>query len=113
MDKESISEKLLASEINRLNNIIDSKNFKIKELEDEKKFLVNKICSILEYTENIFINENEENSKEIIKNIKSIKDEYNDMLKKYNIINSKYKALRNSKLGRITIKYWNLKKKLK
>lgn len=40
------------------------------------------------------------------------KNQFNKIEKKFNIINNKYKALRNSKLGRLTIKYWEIKNKI-
>jgi len=36
---------------------------------------------------------------------------YNKLLKQYNIINKRYNSLSNSKLGKLTIWYWKLKKK--
>lgn len=68
------------------------------------------------YNPSELLNEIEMLNNKLIKEIderKKILLEYKELNDRYSILSKKYNALRESKLGKLTIKYWHIKKKAK
>lgn len=89
----------------------------IKELEKEL-YLINSI-ELSGSLENLKLNDLDLSNKYIQLNSDmsklqddyiSLKNKYNELKKENEIIKKRYNALRNSKLGKIMIKYWKFKK---
>lgn len=50
--------------------------------------------------------------KKILMEYENLSIKYEELKKRYEILDRKYNNLKQSKLGKITIKYWNAKRKL-
>ncbi|MGL5149582.1 MAG: hypothetical protein ACRC7N_03285 [Clostridium sp.] len=81
-------------------------NYYIEELRKKDEIINNnidlKIYEAMKYQTNQLIDENKQLKKQLLKSEKELK----------NII-SKYEALKSSKLGKITLRYWDIKRKKK
>lgn len=74
----------------------------INNLEEEKKYILQ------QYKDDLY--EIERSIYEFKNNYKNQLQEIEEIKKSYEVINSKYYALKNSKLGKLTLKYWEFRK---
>jgi 2-polyprenyl-6-hydroxyphenyl methylase/3-demethylubiquinone-9 3-methyltransferase len=94
----------------RENELFDN----IETLENEKKELLNKIQHINKDNENLKNNllEHISSEEDILLRYKELLSKHSELNRNYNNIIKKYHSLSNSKLGKLTLKYWATRKKL-
>ncbi|MEK5478177.1 hypothetical protein NYE70_14825 [Paenibacillus sp. FSL R5-0407] len=85
---------------------------------DEKKIQCNNEFNDINKLKNLITQKNIEilnrlkNEEEVLFKFKNAIFKYNELEAKYSNLNKKYNLLSNSKLGRLTLKYWKFKKRI-
>ncbi|GGM32336.1 hypothetical protein GCM10011351_18020 [Paraliobacillus quinghaiensis] len=72
-----------------------------------KKYIDEKIEKVKAQNE---LHDQYRKERELLNAYNKLKKEHNNLTKKYNAVNSRYESIRKSKLGKITVKYWDIRK---